>query len=61
LHKYPNYDLKILNRGISGDKVSDLKKRWEQDCLELNPDVVSILIGINDVWSIMDAVVCRSR
>lgn len=55
LHKYPNYDLKILNRGISGDKVSDLKKRWEQDCLELNPDVVSILIGINDVWNIMDA------
>ena len=54
MHKYPNYDLKILNRGISGDKVIDLKKRWEEDCLELNPDVVSILIGINDVWRIMD-------
>lgn len=55
LHKYPGYDLKIYNRGIGGDKVIDLKKRWEKDCLELNPDVVSILIGINDVWEIMDA------
>src|SRR5699024_7447645 len=34
LHKYPNYDLKILNRGISGDKVIDLKKRWEEDLRE---------------------------
>lgn len=54
LHKYPGYDLNIINRGISGDKVIDLKDRWEQDCLELNPDVVSILIGINDVGLTID-------
>jgi len=48
-NKYPNYDLTFYNRGISGDKVINLKERWEEDCLELNPDVVSILIGINDV------------
>lgn len=50
LNKYPTYDLQILNRGIGGDRVIDLKNRWEEDCLELNPDIVSILIGINDIW-----------
>lgn len=49
LNKYPNYDLNIYNRGMSGDQVADLKKRWETDCLELNPDIVSILVGINNV------------
>ncbi len=50
LNKYPTYDLQILNRGIGGDRIADLKNRWEEDCLELNPEIVSILIGINDVW-----------
>lgn len=54
LLKYPNYDLKILNRGIGGDKVADLKARWEEDCLNLNPDLVTILVGINDVWHTID-------
>ncbi|WP_208560944.1 SGNH/GDSL hydrolase family protein [Marinilactibacillus kalidii] len=44
----PEEQLTFYNRGISGDKVIDLKKRWEEDCLNLNPDVVSILVGIND-------------
>lgn len=39
----------FINRGISGNKVSDLLGRWKTDCLDLNPDVVSILVGINDV------------
>lgn len=55
LGKYPNYDLKIYNRGISGNKVIDLRNRWESDCLNLNPDVVTILIGINDVWHLAEA------
>ncbi len=50
LNKYPTYDLQILNRGIGGDRVADLKNRWEEDCLELNPEIVSILVGVNDVW-----------
>lgn len=49
LQKYPHYNLEILNRGISGDTVNDLKKRWEEDCLNLNPELVTILVGINDV------------
>lgn len=50
MNKYPNYNLNIYNRGIGGDKVSDLKSRWEKDCLNLNPDIVTILVGVNDVW-----------
>lgn len=49
-NQYPSYDLNILNRGIGGDEVFNLKDRWEQDCLNHNPDIVSILVGINDVW-----------
>jgi lysophospholipase L1-like esterase len=42
--------LKIYNRGISGNKVPDLDARWDADCLELKPDLLSILIGVNDIW-----------
>ena len=38
------------NRGVSGDKVFQLAARWQQDCLDLRPDVLSILIGVNDFW-----------
>lgn len=47
---YPELKLTVLNRGISGNKVHDLEERWQKDCLKLNPDLVSILIGINDTW-----------
>lgn len=39
----------FYNRGISGNKITDLKSRWERDALELKPDVISILVGINDI------------
>lgn len=42
--------LKIYNRGISGNKVFQLADRWDKDCLNLKPDVLSILIGVNDIW-----------
>lgn len=42
--------LKIYNRGISGNKVFQLADRWDKDCLEIKPDVLSILIGVNDIW-----------
>jgi len=50
LSKHADKQLKIYNRGISGNKVPDLDKRWDRDCLNLKPDVVSILIGVNDIW-----------
>jgi lysophospholipase L1-like esterase len=48
--RYPRLNLTFENRGISGDTTRALKKRWQQDCLQLNPGVVSIMIGINDLW-----------
>lgn len=50
LSKYAGYNLQIYNRGISGNKVFQLRERWEKDCFSLKPDVLSILIGINDYW-----------
>ncbi|MFK7961172.1 MAG: SGNH/GDSL hydrolase family protein [Phycisphaerales bacterium] len=41
---------KIHNRGISGNKVHQLAARWDADCLSIKPDVLSILIGVNDIW-----------
>ena len=48
-------ELKIYNRGISGNRASDLVGRIDADLLALNPTVVSILIGINDVWRRYDS------
>lgn len=50
LAAYPELNLEVLNRGISGDHVSHLRDRWKSDCLDLQPNIVSILIGINDTW-----------
>jgi lysophospholipase L1-like esterase len=52
---YPELRIRIVNMGNSGDTVRDLKKRWRTDVLELNPDWVSILIGVNDVWRQFDS------
>jgi acyl-CoA thioesterase-1 len=40
----------IVNRGISGNRVRDLKARWQKDAVDLAPILVSVLIGINDTW-----------
>ena len=47
---YPELDLHVLNKGISGDRIPDLKARWKQDVLDIDPDWLFIYIGINDVW-----------
>lgn len=47
-------DLKVFNRGISGHKVHQLADRWQPDCLDLKPDVLSILIGVNDIWHLLN-------
>ena len=48
LKKYPTYE--ILNRGVCGNRVVDLLARAKEDVWNNNPDVLSILIGVNDVW-----------
>jgi lysophospholipase L1-like esterase len=50
LRDHAESQLKIFNRGISGNKVPDLDRRWDQDCLDLKPALLSILIGVNDIW-----------
>ena len=40
----------LVGKGISGNKVSDLLTRYKSDVIDLNPDIVFIYIGINDVW-----------
>ena len=49
--QYPDFKFEFLNRGIGGNKASDLKERWQTDCLDLKPDVLTLMIGINDTWS----------
>jgi len=46
----PDKDWKMYNRGISGNRVVDLYARWKRDALNLKPDILSILIGVNDTW-----------
>ena len=50
LAKYPEYNIDIINTGISGNTIRDLNNRWEKDCLSHKPDILSILIGVNDVF-----------
>ncbi len=46
----PGNSWKFYNRGISGNKVFQLNERWDDDCMQLKPDVLSLLIGVNDFW-----------
>lgn len=52
-YDYPKEDLMAYNRGISGNKIKDLQERWQKDTIDLKPDVLSILIGVNDVARII--------
>ena len=47
--KFPDVEWEFLNTAIGGNLSRDLRARWETDCLELKPDILSVLIGINDV------------
>jgi acyl-CoA thioesterase-1 len=42
--------IQVLNRGVSGDRTTELLTRWQKDCLEIQPDYLSIFVGINEVW-----------
>ena len=46
---YPEREYQFFNRGISGNTLNDLKNRWEEDAVAIHADVVSVLIGTNDV------------
>ena len=46
--QYPERGFEFINRGISGNIAGELAKRWQADALDVDPDVLSILIGVND-------------
>lgn len=51
---YPERRIRVLNTGINGNRVIDLEMRWQTDVLDLAPDWLSVMIGINDVWRQFD-------
>jgi lysophospholipase L1-like esterase len=51
---YPSHYIRVLNRGVPGDTVRELKTRWQADVLDQKPDWLSVCIGINDVWQQFD-------
>jgi len=48
-------NLRFRNTGISGDRSCDMLARWDADCIEIQPDWVSILVGVNNTWRRYDA------
>lgn len=51
---FPERSFEFINQGVSGDKAESLQARWQTECIDLQPDVVSILIGVNDTWHFAD-------
>ena len=51
---YPERHIQVLNTGSSGNRVTDLAERWQDDVCDHSPDWVSVMIGINDVWRQFD-------
>ncbi len=45
----PTKDLDFYNRGKSGNTVAQLKARWQKDAIEMKPDILTVLVGTNDV------------
>jgi lysophospholipase L1-like esterase len=50
----PDSRIRVLNRGVSGNTVRELATRWQADVLDIRPDWLSVMIGINDVWRQFD-------
>lgn len=47
------HKFRIVNRGVGGDRTAELLSRWKKDCLDVKPGLLSIMIGVNDVWRLM--------
>jgi len=48
--KYPEIEFEFINQGISGNRAENLLARWENEAIAHDPDIISILIGVNDTW-----------
>lgn len=47
-------NITVVNRGVSGNRIAELYGRWQEDCLKIKPDILSILIGVNDIYSVFE-------
>lgn len=47
---YPDRDFTFVNRGVSGDRTWELLRRWQQDTIDIQPDIMTLMIGVNDTW-----------
>ncbi|MCF2443161.1 SGNH/GDSL hydrolase family protein [Dyadobacter sp. CY345] len=45
---HPEKKFQFFNRGVSGNKITDLAQRWQMDTIDLKPDLINILVGVND-------------
>lgn len=50
LQRMAGQNVTVINRGIAGNRVPDLWDRWQTECIDLKPNLVSILVGVNDTW-----------
>lgn len=49
-NRHPGTEFEFINLGISGDEAQHLRARWQTDCIGFSPDVVSVMVGVNDTW-----------
>ncbi|MBQ3069265.1 MAG: SGNH/GDSL hydrolase family protein [Clostridia bacterium] len=47
---FPNEEFTFVNRGVSGDRTRELLKRWQEDTVDVQPDIMTLMIGVNDCW-----------
>ncbi len=47
---YPQLEFELINKGVGGHQTKDLKTRWQVDAIDIQPDVISVLVGVNDTW-----------
>ncbi len=52
---FPGHNITFINKGVSGDRTHDLLKRYDKDFVQVKPDVISIMIGINNTWRNFDS------
>ncbi|MBQ7352665.1 MAG: SGNH/GDSL hydrolase family protein [Clostridia bacterium] len=48
--QYPKRQFEFVNRGVSGNRTNELLSRWNEDTIEENPDVLIMLVGVNDAF-----------
>lgn len=47
---FPDVEFEFFNRGVSGDRTRELLKRWQKDTIDIQPDIMTLMIGVNDTW-----------